>query len=305
MSQPRTSGASRAGARPRGLLDSLLCRQLGNVHGAPLPNSSSLARNSLTPPLFAAVSPRALLEDLTCDSARDVHGFASGGRGVPPFSVRYCPDAGRGHVLAVADESGLVSMIDTRHGVAEQRADDGFPAHHNALFDLAWVAGERRLVTGSGDQTCKLFDVETKLELSSYHAHRGSVKSVSVRPGAPHLFASGARDGDIHVWDARAGTAPVVTVLNAHYSPDAAGGKRNKKKPSIGRTVDKTLQGQNSIGILKLNRHFKRLFNRVLNGGSIQLKTKNSIENSTVYPCSLWARLCLFSSVHCEEMLGQ
>ena len=114
-----------------------------------------------------------------------MHGFASGGRGVPPFSVRYCPDAGRGHVLAVADESGLVSMIDTRHGVAEQRADDGFPAHHNALFDLAWVAGERRLVTGSGDQTCKLFDVETKLELSSYHAHRGSVKSVSVRPGAP------------------------------------------------------------------------------------------------------------------------
>ena len=177
MSQPRTSGASRAGARPRGLLDSLLCRQLGNVHGAPLPNSGSRARNSLTPPLVAAVSPRALLEDLTCDSARDVHGFASGGRGVPPFSVRYCPDAGRGHVLAVADESGLVSMIDTRHGVAEQRADDGFPAHHNALFDLAWVAGERRLVTGSGDQTCKLFDVETKLELSSYHAHRGSVKS--------------------------------------------------------------------------------------------------------------------------------
>ena len=228
MSQPRTSGASRAGARPRGLLDSLLCRQLGNVHGAPLPNSGSRARNPLTPPLVAAVSPRALLEDLTCDSARDVHGFASGGRGVPPFSVRYCPDAGRGHVLAVADESGRVSMIDTRHGVAEQRADDGFPAHHNALFDLAWVAGERRLVTGSGDQTCKLFDVETKLELSSYHAHRGSVKSVSVRPGAPHLFASGARDGDIHVWDVRAGTAPVVTVLNAHYSPDAAGGKRKR-----------------------------------------------------------------------------
>ena len=65
-------------------------------------------------------------------------------RGVPPFSVRCAAvDAGRGHVLAVADESGLVSMIDTRHGVAEQRADDGFPAHHNALFDLAWVAGER------------------------------------------------------------------------------------------------------------------------------------------------------------------
>ena len=89
MSQPRTSGASRAGARPRGLLDSLLCRQLGNVHGAPLPNSGSRARNSLTPPLVAAVSPRALLEDLTCDSARDVHGFASGGRGVPCMQAKY------------------------------------------------------------------------------------------------------------------------------------------------------------------------------------------------------------------------
>ena len=131
--------------------------------------------------------------------------------------------AGQPAAAALAEQETRQAL-----GVAEQRADDGFPAHHNALFDLAWVAGERRLVTGSGDQTCKLFDVETKLELSSYHAHRGSVKSVSVRPGAPHLFASGARDGDIHIWDARAGTAPVVTVLNAHYSPDAAGGKRKR-----------------------------------------------------------------------------
>ena len=66
-------------------------------------------------------------------------------------------------------------------------------AHQNALFDLAWASHDR-ILTGSGDQTCRLFDVASTREIQVFRGHTGSVKAVSVKPVEPNTFASSARD---------------------------------------------------------------------------------------------------------------
>ena len=60
-----------------------------------------------------AVSPRAILEELACDEDVNAHMCWNGHAHVPPFMLRFCPDGGREHWIAVADEEGVVSLIDT------------------------------------------------------------------------------------------------------------------------------------------------------------------------------------------------
>ena len=55
-------------------------------------------------------------------------------------------------------------------------------AHENAVFDLDWVPGENRLVTGSGDQSNALWDVETQERLGTFRDHTSSIKTVNCRP---------------------------------------------------------------------------------------------------------------------------
>ena len=61
-------------------------------------------------------------------------------------------------------------------------------------------------MTGSGDQTCRVWDVETRRFLVSLRGHTGSIKSVSTREGAPWAVASGSRDGTVGLWDLRSPT---------------------------------------------------------------------------------------------------
>ena len=58
----------------------------------------------------------------------------------------------------------------------------GHQAHHNAIFDIAWAPNEMRLVSGSGDHTAVLWDVQESgqlQEVARFHAHTRSVKTVA------------------------------------------------------------------------------------------------------------------------------
>lgn len=58
-----------------------------------------------------------------------------------------------------------------------------FKAHCNAIFDIAWMPGELKLVTASGDHTARLWDVsrpEIK-QINYFHAHTRSVKTAVFR----------------------------------------------------------------------------------------------------------------------------
>ena len=69
------------------------------------------------------------------------------------------------------------------------------------------------MLTASGDQTISRFDTMTADPLGSFKGHTGSVKSVCPMPGGGQgdVFASGARDGALMVWDAR---LPAVAEIN-------------------------------------------------------------------------------------------
>ena len=94
-------------------------------------------------------------------------------------------------------------------------------AHDNAVFDVAWTERDSRLVTASGDQRARLWDVETQALLASLRGHAGSLKSVSVRPDEPWAVATGARDGTFCLWDTRDAPRPVARSNSMHILPAA------------------------------------------------------------------------------------
>jgi WD40 repeat protein len=94
-------------------------------------------------------------------------------------------------------------------------------AHDNAVFDAAWTSGDTRIVTASGDQRARLWDVATQQLVASLRGHAGSIKSVSVRPDAPWAIATGARDGNFCLWDTRAAPQPVARSNSLHILPAA------------------------------------------------------------------------------------
>lgn len=175
---------------------------------------------------------------------------------VPPFAVDFAR-TGReaGRWLVVADEEGYVTKIDT-HRNRSDREEEGeregcmrktsqFLAHPNAIFDVQWTDRDTKLLTASGDQSIKLWDAETEQCIVSFRGHGGSVKSVaSHRNGAGNVFASGARDGAIMLWDVRTSESckcwmtgetfrkHVGKVEEAHALP---GTRRVRKRCRIGR----------------------------------------------------------------------
>jgi hypothetical protein len=77
-------------------------------------------------PCSPTVSPAALLAELACETEADQHAFRDeDGRSVPPFCPRYCPWAGRNHLLGVADEEGWLNLIDTARPARDQPCELG------------------------------------------------------------------------------------------------------------------------------------------------------------------------------------
>lgn len=134
----------------------------------------------------------------------------------------------------MADEEGHLTVVDT----SSQARPAGFPparaltrkrrrqlpagwlarfdrvsraqwlAHHNAVFDLAWAAGDTQLVSAGGDQRLKVWDLRTRACVATLRGHAGSVKSVATTEGSPWAVASSARDGAVMLWDTRAPAVP-------------------------------------------------------------------------------------------------
>lgn len=172
---------------------------------------------------------------------------------VPPFACRFSRAGLGGHMLGIADEEGWVQILDSRRTSPKSLIKE-WNAHENAVFDIAWMHWEQYMVTASGDQTVRLWDVNRDDCLAVFKGHTCSVKSVDFREDDIFVFASGARDGNVMVWDMRCNrrsghfSQPVNIISNAH-AEKLPGTPQTMKKKSRRSTSSRPVMnsGQQSV----------------------------------------------------------
>ena len=76
---------------------------------------------------------------------------------------------------------------------------------HDGYLSCCRFIGPGRILTASGDATCRLWDVERGEPITTYSDHGGDVMSVAVGPGLGDSFVSGSCDATSKVWDVRTG----------------------------------------------------------------------------------------------------
>lgn len=89
-----------------------------------------------------------------------------------------------------------------------------------ALMRWEMADGDDMLASASGDQTIRVWDMQPDRPevTATLRGHKGSVKSVQFRPQSRCELVSGARGGDIILWDTRVGQG-AVTTLSVQVSP--------------------------------------------------------------------------------------
>ncbi|KAF3910784.1 hypothetical protein ABW20_dc0101706 [Dactylellina cionopaga] len=106
--------------------------------------------------------------------------------------------------------------------------------HDNAIFDLSLSADDRFVASASGDQTCRVNDIEKKVTVATLTGHRGSVKQINHSLDNHNLLLTSSRDSDVHIWDLRTtgssggenqGTTqkPINTIFGGHRTGDKFG----------------------------------------------------------------------------------
>ncbi|CAF4953094.1 unnamed protein product [Pieris macdunnoughi] len=168
----------------------------------------------------------------------------------PIFACRFSEASGYEHIVALADEDGQVTIQDTSTA-SKANSLEGFQCHDNAVFDLAWMPKHMNFVTVSGDHTASLWNVAESAprRVVLFTHHTRSVKTAVFRPQEPAVFATGARDGRILIWDVRANNQPSVVVkpdnclVNCHslsFTPKTPGSHSKRARLDPHRAISVT-----------------------------------------------------------------
>ncbi|KAJ9604476.1 hypothetical protein H2200_011312 [Cladophialophora chaetospira] len=76
--------------------------------------------------------------------------------------------------------------------------------HDNAIMDMEFSPDDHYLATASGDQTCRIIDMNTRTGTNTLVGHVGSIKNVRWQPGSGNkILATCSRDGSVCLWDLR------------------------------------------------------------------------------------------------------
>ncbi|KFP86632.1 Denticleless protein, partial [Apaloderma vittatum] len=198
-----------------------------------------------------------LLDSYQCRREDDHLSYGETGMPVPPFGCAFSSAPSLEHVLAVANEEGFVRLYNTEAQTTSKLIYKEWQAHSNAVFDLAWVPGEHKIVTASGDQTAKVWDVRAGELLGICKGHQCSLKSVAFSRFEKAVFCTGGRDGNIMVWDTRCNKKDgfyrqVNQISGAHNVVDKQTPSKLKKKRQNLRGFAPLVDFQQSVTVVLL-----------------------------------------------------
>ncbi|MFN6103267.1 MAG: WD40 repeat domain-containing protein, partial [Planctomycetaceae bacterium] len=100
-----------------------------------------------------------------------------------------------------------------------------FRGHTGPVFSVAYSPDGKRIVSGSQDNTLKVWDAATGQATLTLTGHTATVTSVAYSPDGKRIV-SGSFDNTLKVWDAATGQATLTltghtdSVLSVAYSPD-------------------------------------------------------------------------------------
>ncbi|VDO28187.1 unnamed protein product, partial [Onchocerca flexuosa] len=124
---------------------------------------------------------------------------------------QFAKDLSAEHLLAIGDENGFIHFLDARENVIR----NSISADRSCVIDLSFVANRpNNLLSISGHAKVTSWDIERQFALQQFLGHEGSVRALSVSDDNPDLFATGARDGTICIWDRREPQAAIVRPFN-------------------------------------------------------------------------------------------
>ncbi|BBH00446.1 Transducin/WD40 repeat-like superfamily protein [Prunus dulcis] len=166
----------------------------------------------------------------------------------PPMAISFGKTCKNSDIVAMSDEDGYLSLFDTRRKFSasasfQENADKtkvcDWVAHQNAVFDVCWIKDDTQIMTASGDQTIKVWDIQEKKCTAILMGHTGSVKSLCPHPTNPEIIVSGSRDGSFALWDMRCNSSSknihgeiaicsTAVVKGAHLFPRAKRVRRGK-----------------------------------------------------------------------------
>ena len=116
------------------------------------------------------------------------------------------------NLLAVGLDSGDIIILDAVTGIGRSVLS----GHTGRVHSLTFSSDETFLVSGSGDCTINLWDIQTGGVIKTFHGHTQSVWSVSISPDCS-IIASGSSDNTIRLWDAQTGVCYCVIDGHSNY----------------------------------------------------------------------------------------
>ncbi|CAH0383311.1 unnamed protein product [Bemisia tabaci] len=136
---------------------------------------------------------------------------------MPTTWVMACAYAPSGNLVACGglDNKVTVYSLNTDDDVSTKKKTVG--THTSFMSCCTFPNSDQQILTGSGDSTCALWDVESGQLLQSFHGHSKDVMSLDLAPSETgNTFVSGSCDKMVLMWDMRTGNC--VQAFEGHES---------------------------------------------------------------------------------------
>ncbi|GAB6028530.1 guanine nucleotide binding protein (G protein), beta 5 [Chamberlinius hualienensis] len=131
--------------------------------------------------------------------------------------VMACAYAPSGNLVACGglDNKVTVYPLSFEEDVSGKKKPVG--THTSYMSCCTFPNSDQQILTGSGDSTCALWDVECGQLLQSFHGHNGDVMAIDLSPSETgNTFVSGGCDKMALIWDMRTGNC--VQSFEGHDS---------------------------------------------------------------------------------------